>query len=76
MSRISFIQQEEYEMNIEAAKGHSVADIIAGLNAGKYEIGDGKETILDAVTKETDAYVWSIEATATGVERMEFDETS
>lgn len=51
MSRISFIQREEYEMQIEPADGYSVAEIVAGLNMGKYEIDDGKETITDVVTK-------------------------
>jgi hypothetical protein len=76
MTRISFMQKEEYEMEIEAASGRSVAEIVAGLNAGNYEIGNGKATIMDAMTKEIVAYVDSIEATAAGGERTQFVDTS
>lgn len=72
MSRIAFIQKEEDEMNIEAAHGHSVVEIVAGLNAGRYEIADDNETITDAITKAIVACVWSIEPTAAVVERGEF----
>ena len=68
-------QQEEYEMEIEAASGHSVAGIIAGLNAGKNEIAVGNATITDAVTKEFVAHVGCTEATAAGVGRLESEQT-
>ena len=72
MTCVAFIERIEYQMNIEPGDGHSVAEIVEGLNAGRYEIRGDKGAVIERGTWVVVAYIHSYEATVTDVVRCEF----
>jgi len=74
MRCVTFIEKIEHQMAIEPKAGHSVAEVVLGLNAGKYEIRDDKGAVIEKGTWIVVAYIGTYEATAADVERTEFIE--
>ena len=71
-SREAFIESIECQMGIEPKARHSVAEIVAGSNAGHFEIRGDKGVFIERATSMMMASVGAHGATARDVERCEF----